>query len=62
MSVGRKSFQYVKIMLPLFRAMVRYRIRMVKVSGTVVPGASLLLLQFVDECEKDILLTLHLRF
>jgi len=40
----------------------RYRIRMVKVSGTVVPGASVLLLQFVDECERDILLTLLLCF
>ena len=40
----------------------RYIIRMVKVNGTIVPGASLLLLQFVDECERDILLTLLLCF
>ena len=49
-------FIHVNTTYPVFSD--RYRIIMVNVSGTFVLGTSFLLLQFVDECDRDILLTL----
>ena len=52
----KRIFIHINTTYPVFST--GYRIIMVNVSGTVVPGASLLLLQFAGECERDILLTL----